>query len=631
MASRLSEESVVGVLDAGHGALPMVDDWGEALIAEAAAVDLDALLLAEDPEQAVQAVPAPAIYRALVARGPEDALEILPLLSQDQVCRIFDYEAWSSDAIDPMKTWNWLKLFKEAQGPEELVRRLRDLDEELQVALLAKLVTLVEEEDFEKLSDAEQDTYQRLPCGTLYFRIKDPDPRREEMVTEILDAALGVDTAYAYGLLLHGAGLPPHEAEVQALQFRSARLEEDGFVSEAESRATCLPLAATELSALLARCGAGSLWRGFLAAPAQEASLSVAGPNGLFLRRVLQLAEHDPRPESRWTAEQVDGLRRGFAFLANALCGIAQVEPDDVRGARRVLERTQALASLGLEALAAGNLDIGRRLLAAEHPKTLFRLGVTLVREVALATLNRAVTFGLPDAERIRDRFAHDRRGLALRAMDLRWLPVLGLWRTEMLKGLCNRFPARPVRVRPADGGGERILFSPITSLAELRDLTLQLDAMLGLLRLGQLGGAPSGEGLMLDEWLAAALNQALAGGPFAVTTAQPTEVAPLLGAAAATRLEELLAGVRGSLELDLAADGGESSPSLTRAGRSWSIGRSLAWPEWDPVTPTVAELAAMGRAALAGSGVTVPPYFYHHSDAARSAREERGNHDSHV
>src|SRR6185312_7723513 len=102
MASRLSEESLRAVLDAGQQGL-VIESEPASVAVPGDRVDLDALLVAEDPEKAVQAVAPQAMYAALVAKGPEDCLDVLPLVSEEQVTRVFDYDVWDKDQLEPLK------------------------------------------------------------------------------------------------------------------------------------------------------------------------------------------------------------------------------------------------------------------------------------------------------------------------------------------------------------------------------------------------------------------------------------------------------------------------------------------------------------------------------------------------
>ena len=127
MASRLSEESLKAMLDAGQQGLAITPSIGLELLRQPL-IDFDQLLLSEDPEAAVQALPPQQLFNSLVQRGVEDCLEVLPLLSTEQVVRILDYDAWRGDRLEPLRMIRWLNLFKEVSD-EQLYQRFRSLDE----------------------------------------------------------------------------------------------------------------------------------------------------------------------------------------------------------------------------------------------------------------------------------------------------------------------------------------------------------------------------------------------------------------------------------------------------------------------------------------------------------------------
>lgn len=338
MASRLSEDHLRGVYGTGHQALPI-----KPLVAPELApakVDLDALLNQEDPIAAVQAVPSQALYHALVERGPEDALEVLELVSDEQLTRILDYDAWSEDQLAPLKLIRWLDLFKE-MGPEQLYRRFHDLEEEYQIALLGPMIDIVDEEEYEKLLDVQQDEFHRLPCGTLFYKIKSSDPRITGFVESLVEATLASDVNYAYALLTHAAFMPPNESEADLARFRRARLEEDGFVSYQESLRYFAPL---DLGALRRK------WelRGIPAKKLEPTAVATQREGVRLIDRVLA--------SGAFSVHETEDLSRGFGVLANALCAATKIEADDSRGLRRLFSQAQALANLGLEWLHKGTL-----------------------------------------------------------------------------------------------------------------------------------------------------------------------------------------------------------------------------------------------------------------------------------
>ncbi len=547
MASRLSEDGLRAAYETGHQALIVKPEAALALIAPTE-VDLDALLNAEDPEVAVQAVPAHRLHSALRSRGIESAIDILPLLSTEQVTRMVDYEAWDGDALDPVHAFAWLALFKEI-GPDEYATRFKSLEEELQLALVGPFVKLIEEDEFEKLGTGDQDEYRMLPSNDLYYKVRSEDPRIDEAIEGIVSSMLGVDINYCYALLAHAAAMPPAEQEAMAAQFRQARLEEDGFVTYAESLTTFVPLPPSELEGKRRK-----------PLDAQALATTDLDHEPSFLVSAMR------RGLEHWTAEEFEIVTQGFAFLANSLAAAAKIEPDDVHGMKRILAHAQSIAGLGLEELAGGDLNIAAEVLRNEHPKILFRAGLTELNVLQGETIEHLKSARVPGADAIERLWRLARPGAVLARLDHDVLPVLGFERTEVLKGLFNRFPVRPVETVFGDGP-KRTVFSPIASRAGLHVFRAAVGGLHGLLHLAKIAG----EGVLplvdLDRLLATSMARSLIGESFDYEPLTEDELKRLLELdqeAAQQRSTELFTGIEGTLVVALPTTGREALADLS-------------------------------------------------------------------
>lgn len=532
MASRLSDVEIRSVFDGGQQALaieyPRTHDlWAETL----AGVDLDRLAAREDAEQAIQAVPAQDAYRSLMRKGLSDSLEVLPLLSSEQIVRIFDYDVWRDDRLAHSEVGKWLALWREI-GNEELYRRYRGLDEEYQTAFLSGLVELFDEEEYERLSPSEQDSLTRLPCNTLFYRLKTDDSQLAEQIGALIEAALSEDVAYAYSLLNHAAYLPPNESEAMLVQFRRARLEEDGFVSFEDSLGVFVPLAYESYRQKWGPAGKADL--AHTHAGKREIMRQSRAPSerSLLLQALDKAAAEMP-------LEAYDALLHSFVHLGNALCAACRISTEDLAGQRRVLNLAQGLTNLGLELLVGADLERAVRVLGGEHPQVLFRLGLGAVRRLAEATLARlAVVCGETKTQELIKQLKLGRHGALLQALDVDFLPILGFERVEMLKGLCNRFPLLPTSVQdlPDAASPHRIIFVPVDSLARLSDLAAscdQLSATLCLLEQALAAAknqlaADTLRGSDIDRLLATAIGRALSGASFAVEPLNAEQLAAL-------------------------------------------------------------------------------------------------------
>lgn len=565
MASRLSEESLKAVYDTGHQGLAIQSEQALDLLS-APSVDLDKLLLEEDPQAAVQAVPPQALYQALMLKGPEDALDVLEHMSADQVVRIFDYDIWTDDRLAPHKAIRWLNLFKEI-GPEQLYTRFKELDEEYQLALLGPEITTYDEEEYEKLSDAEQDSLGRMPCNTVFYKVTSQDPRMEEFISGLLEATMGSDINYAYALLAHAYHLPPNEQEEQIARFRKARLEEDGFVTFEESRALFRPL---ELDAMKQK------WSFLLARDAIGLSPSKSRTTA-FLLTALQAGAR------KWTSEEFERVSRGFATLGNMLAAAARVETDDLEGLRRLMQQAQALAGLGLEWLSGSDENVAVALLEKETPQMLFRTGISLVSRLTDAVTTELKRHGVTEADNIERNLRMDKRGVVIHMIETALLEPFGFERVETLKGLYNRFPVLPVTMTTDEDGLQRMLFQPITSLVALTQMAATADALTGLLHLSSLAGGPLGKA-SLDRRLTTGLARVLAGGGFTSEPLSDIEVKRLSSLpreALQTTGADFFAGVEGTLR-----------EALAPGGAGWAASRAAKIHVDDPVQAVMTEFS---------------------------------------
>ena len=466
---RLSEDSIKANWDSGHQSLPWAADANVASFLPT--VDLNALLEAKDPEAAVQAVDRRAMYLALSHASSEEALEIMPLLSKEQFVAIIDYEGWHDSRLAIHHVIRWLDIYKHV-GTAEMFNRYRQLDEEYQVGLLSPYINLADEEEYEKLSQEEQDQFYPLPCNTLWYRVKGNDDKLEEFVAALVLGGLGEDVPYTYSLLSHAAYVPPNEDEDLIKQFRDARLEEDGFALYDESKSLFAPFDGQRY------------YEGFKHSDAHSETI-VQGltvhhwsGQGLFIDGVMGklVGAADVDYEAQ------ESLKIAFVHLANMLAAVCHVQPDDVNSLTRILNQSRHIVSLGLEVLAGGNIDRGRTILLQERPRQLFQFGLSIVTNLREEALESIRQNEWPSIEKLTQYYNQRKFGALLWTIDTALIDVAGLETTEMLKGLFNRFPMVSEELI-VEGGANRIQFRPVGSVADVQKLT---DAVTSLRNSGR-------------------------------------------------------------------------------------------------------------------------------------------------
>ncbi len=401
-------------------------------------------------KQELAAVHPCVIYRFLQEKSPEACLQLLPLLSEEQFVRLFDYDVWQREQLSPPAAFHWLDLYRRIDA-HELLRRFRSLDEEYQLAIMAPLIKLVTHEELERLDPRQQDDYAPLPCHKLYYVVTSAQADVREAVSACIETWLTQDLAWTYALLTHASGCLANEQEMLMLQFRTARMEEDGYVSFTESNKIFVPI---DLDDCRQR------WQG----PASTAPASQA-PLEDWFARVIAYANSQQLFDAA-TREQV---QLKLLFCSNTLCAATLTEISDKHGVKQILQQTRAIVGLALDYLSGGSLPRSAEILAVEHSQTLFRVGMTLSYRAQEELLSMLPRHRLPQIE-VFLRLYKMRRWQGLHDfMDMNWLDALGYEQLELLKGIFARFPYLISAERHAR-------FIPITSMYYYRMLQEQVQ-----------------------------------------------------------------------------------------------------------------------------------------------------------
>ncbi|MCX6130977.1 MAG: DUF6178 family protein, partial [Proteobacteria bacterium] len=435
-------------------------------------ISIAAIMADPNAAEIVPELPVQALYYAIKQKGMDEVLDLLPLLSQEQVERMIDYDAWSHDQLVPKKLFQFLKAFGEVSR-EQLYERFAHLDEEYQLATLQNFFRVYEVEVIYDLPEAIQDLVYAMPCNTVFYEILSEDPEEIAFVEELMEAAKECNMRYAYSLLGHASYMPPAEQAAQVAIFRKARLEEDGFVSYQDSLQLFMPV---DRLSLLSR------WNPSVQTMNLASLVQKAG-QGAFLDAVLEAAQ-----EEALSLDELYAMHQGFLYLANALCAASHVEPDDIVGLNRLLEQGKAIVSLGLEYIAQGQLEVGIAALRGESCQTLFRVGLSLVDEIRAELLHQLLALRWPRSEVLMRHYLAKQWGQIQLELDRHWIEQVGLQSGEILKGLFNRFPMVPMRTMQDQN---RIIFAPIINLTSLMELEKNIQAVLGYLYCATQSGLP--------------------------------------------------------------------------------------------------------------------------------------------
>lgn len=497
-------------------------------------LDLQKIMEQDHPGRLIRSLPVQPLYHALRERGLGDCVEILPLLSQEQFVRICDYDVWDGERLAPKQLLSWLSLYRESSAGE-MFRRFSRLDEEYQLACLAPFISVFTEEDYERMTDDQQDSLQRFPGNALYFSVRAEDPVLHRQICELMDAAMSEDMSYAMQLVSHAGYAVPNEHEHLLTQFRKARIEEDGFVSYEESLSFFRPV---RPSPLISASQNLSISGNLQPQPAASSGRS-------FLERVLEASA------AVLDGRELTSIQAGLLCLANGLCSAVKMEPGDLPGLRDTFAHAQALISLSLELQSDASPEKAVSLLRFVHPKELFQTGLGYVHDLRLRVVSALDRAGLKEATKLKGYAQHMKPGLVAAFFDHLSEDMISLEQAEIMKGLFNRFPLCPLESSSdqKENSPARLSFHPISSLKDLQQLLLHLEAFFCQLALLRSGADKSlwGEkkGLSLEQALARGLVRGILGQRFQTEDLNLAEVEQF---AAATD-EQLHAGSNAFLE----------------------------------------------------------------------------------
>jgi hypothetical protein len=313
------------------------------------------------PELVIPELPEAELCFTAKAIGLADAGWVLEHATDEQLVAAVDLDAWRGAAPDPASLADWLGAFGEA-GPETLVRAARAIDPELLVLGLKDRIEVWLKPAGE---DVEPPPGSRSLEGQFHFRARREGDDLADV--ETLLRSLFESDYWLYFRLLQGVIWElPSETEEWAARWRSGRLEDLGFPSWDEAMRIYGYVRPDRRAEL----------------PADERPFEVGEwPLPVWLPR-LPAAGEATHSLFRAIAKLGDEERRAcfyaFVALANRVAVADRLPLGDAESIPAALEKAAAVASRGLDHVAAANrLDPTDVLRRVSLPR-LFRVGASL-------------------------------------------------------------------------------------------------------------------------------------------------------------------------------------------------------------------------------------------------------------
>ncbi|MCK4729051.1 MAG: hypothetical protein KAT27_09025, partial [Desulfobacterales bacterium] len=186
---------------------------------------LELILESPRPVTLVQSLAEEDLFWLVQEIGPEDALPILSLASNDQWQYLLDLELWTKDRLKIDSVNLWVDLLLKADPERFLIWGLREHIELIELHLFKNIEVRIRKED-ESPSDFDEGYFSL--DGLFYIRIK--HEKYDQTIRELLERLAEHDINKFHQVLLELAGVLPAEVEERMYRFRNVRLAEKGFL-----------------------------------------------------------------------------------------------------------------------------------------------------------------------------------------------------------------------------------------------------------------------------------------------------------------------------------------------------------------------------------------------------------------
>jgi len=298
------------------------------------------------PVTLVQSMAEEDLYFLVHHIGPEDAVPVLALASNQQWDYLLDLEGWDRDQVSPLATTEWLVRLLKADADRFTHWIIHEKQDELAFYLFRNIELHIREYDQDpgEVADdfftEDQTYYMRLrPYPALQEKGQES---RDLFVKDLLNRIAVYDYSRYRDFLLASQSVIPSETEEELYRQRNVRLAEKGLLPFDEAVGVYQPLKPIELHAR-GRKTAAFDGRIVDAYPLPVDSQGPSEDADLFSRTLLQI--QDPHALHRLQAE--------FAGLCNQVIAADQKRIREKAILTQVVRKVGGYLSIGLEKVAA--------------------------------------------------------------------------------------------------------------------------------------------------------------------------------------------------------------------------------------------------------------------------------------
>ncbi|NWF53619.1 MAG: hypothetical protein HXY45_02355 [Syntrophaceae bacterium] len=185
---------------------------------------LDAILLAEKPEELARTLPEWEIFMTVQEVGKRDCLELLNLVTPQQFQYLVDLDAWRKDRLIPEKILEWMEIMTEC-GDEKFEQFVRTADLEVIIFVLKKFIQVTKQGKDPLRMEEEPPAVSLESLYSVSFK----DERSRDILQAFLKKFLHLDSDL-YRRVMEGIIWElESDLEEAAYRWRNARLADLGF------------------------------------------------------------------------------------------------------------------------------------------------------------------------------------------------------------------------------------------------------------------------------------------------------------------------------------------------------------------------------------------------------------------
>ncbi len=322
---------------------------------------LDEFLALPDAIGAVQSSSSEQLFFTVKTVGLADSLALLPLVTGRQVCGFVDLDCWRKDSFVRKPFMEWIAAFVQI-GPDETVRALSGIDENVIALFLKDLITVYELERDEPAPETEL----VFTPDNRFAVHQDETGELATISSLILDALFRSGPDMGYSLLRRVRYTTRTVLEETAYQNKVRRLEVDGFVDYYSALSI---YAGPQQGETMARPRSDDGGDEEVVEDDKPRFLPTVFADSISEGGFL-LAALGAVPVSA-----SDRLAHELTALGNRILSANLVNLGEVEAIRPALGEMRDYLTIGLELLSSGELRAAPGVLRANHVQSVFKTG----------------------------------------------------------------------------------------------------------------------------------------------------------------------------------------------------------------------------------------------------------------